>query len=68
MDIVWRFFQDGEQKWKWVKMNSGDCMLAESQHVFPDYEACLADAKLNGYAFLPAQVGTRRVARNFYYS
>jgi hypothetical protein len=55
MNVIWRFYMDTEQRWKWQQIGAGQAIVAESSTGYSDYEACLADAKDRGYVFLPAQ-------------
>ncbi len=65
MNVVWRFFQDEQQHWKWQQLSSDKSVVGESKAGYSDYEACLADARDHGHNFLPAQAArgkSRRLA------
>jgi len=55
MNVIWRFYLDGGQHWKWQQIGVGQAVVAESSKGYSDYDSCLADAQDLGYVFLPAQ-------------
>jgi hypothetical protein len=62
MNVIWRFYLDENQRWKWQQLSADRTVVAESSSGFKEYEACLASAKSKGHVYLPAQ-GSRVQAR-----
>ena len=56
MNVIWRFYMDGGRRWNWQQIGAGQAVVAESSKGYANYEACLANAKVRGYVYLPAQV------------
>jgi hypothetical protein len=55
MSVVWRFYMDQDRKWRWQQLGADRVLLAESRSAYKEYEGCLANARLEGYVFQPAQ-------------
>ena len=55
MNVVWRFFMDQNQAWKWQQLSADRTVISESAAAFREYEGCLADARVNGHVFEPSQ-------------
>jgi hypothetical protein len=55
MNVIWRFFVDETNNWKWQQLSADKTVVAESPTGFAEYEACLASAKSNGHVYLPSQ-------------
>ena len=51
MNVIWRFFVDGNQHWKWQQIGAGQSVVAESAKGYTNYEACMEDARDQGYVF-----------------
>ena len=66
-NLIWRFYADGNRKWKWQHLSVHGEVIAQSAGSFKDYESCLANAKENGHMFEPSQVKTRTVKPAPYY-
>ena len=44
----WRFFQDGESRWRWKYVMNGKA-VAQAYQGFAKYAECVADARTHGY-------------------
>ena len=62
VNVIWRFFIDGQQRWKWQQLSVDRSVVAESARGYKDYETCLANAQVQGHEYLPAK-GRRVQAR-----
>jgi len=62
VNVIWRFYMDGQQRWKWQQLSVDRSVVAESARAYKDYEACLANAQVQGHEYLPAK-GKRVQAR-----
>ncbi len=51
MNVIWRFFMDVNRRWKWQQIGAGQAVVAESPNAYTDYEACMEDARNQGYVF-----------------
>lgn len=60
MHFIWRFFTAEDGRWKWQRVTMNKEVIEESPSTYADYDGCLADAKLQGYHFLPAQPKLRQ--------
>ena len=55
VNLIWRFYTDGNQRWKWQQLSVGREVITESVVGYQEYEGCVADAKSKGYVFQPSQ-------------
>ena len=55
MNLIWRFYTDDSQRWKWQQLSVGREVITESDTAYQEYEGCVADAKSKGYVFHPSQ-------------
>ena len=55
MNLIWRFYTDDKQRWKWQRLSVSREVITESHAAYKEYERCVADAKDNGYIFQPSQ-------------
>ncbi len=55
MNIIWRFYMDPNQRWKWQRLSADRSVVSESASAFGEYDGCLADARENGHVFEPSQ-------------
>ncbi len=55
MNLIWRFYLDQERQWRWQRLSVGLAVIAESPKAYKEYEGCVANAKDQGYVFLPPQ-------------
>ena len=55
MNVIWRFFLDQNNRWKWQQLSTDRTVVAESPTAYKEYEACLASAKARGHVYMPAQ-------------
>ena len=55
VNLIWRFYTDDNQRWKWQQLSVSREVIAESSTAYKEYEACVADAKSKGYVFHPSQ-------------
>lgn len=62
VNVIWRFYMDGQQRWKWQQLSVDRSVVAESTRGYKDYETCLANASGQGHEYLPAK-GKRVQAR-----
>jgi hypothetical protein len=53
MNLIWRFYSDSDQRWRWQHLSFSGAVLAESSKAYAEYEGCLASATEQGYVFLP---------------
>lgn len=60
MHFIWRFYTAEDGRWKWQRLSIGKEVLAESPATYADYDRCLANAKNQGYEFLPSQPKLRQ--------
>ena len=44
----WRFFKDGEARWRWKYMMNGKA-VAQAYEGFVEYDDCVANARTHGY-------------------
>lgn len=58
MNVIWRFYVDGQQRWKWQQLSADRSVVAESAKAYKDYESCLANAQGQGHEHLPS-IGRR---------
>ena len=47
--VVWRFYTDPEQHWKWQRLSVWGEVISESTTSHQNYEGCLTDAQGSGY-------------------
>jgi hypothetical protein len=55
MNKVWRFFSDGNHKWRWELRRCDNTVVKASGAGFKEYEACVKNAEENGYRFSPSR-------------
>ena len=55
VNLIWRFYTDGNQRWKWQQLSVGREVITESVVGYQEYEGCVADAKSKGYVFHPSR-------------
>jgi hypothetical protein len=48
-NLVWRFFMDGNHRWRWQHLSVQHEVIAESSTSYKNYEECVADAADNGF-------------------
>jgi hypothetical protein len=53
MNLIWRFYMDQERQWRWQQLSVGSAVVAESPGGYKEYEGCVANARGQGYVFLP---------------
>ena len=58
MNVIWRFYVDGQQRWKWQQLSADRSVVAESAKGYKDYESCLANAQGQGHEHSPS-IGRR---------
>ena len=68
VNLVWRFYVDGNQQWRWQHLTVEGVVVTESECGHAEYEDCLADARANGHVFEPAQPRTNSGARHYFYA
>ena len=54
VNLIWRFYTDDSQRWKWQQLSVGREVITESATAYKEYEGCVADAKSKGYVFHPS--------------
>jgi hypothetical protein len=52
---IWRFYMDGDMRWRWQRLSVSKAVIAESNVAFSDYAQCVEDAQGDGYVPLPSQ-------------
>ena len=57
VNLIWRFYQDENRKWRWQQMIAGQEVVNHSPSAHLDYGRCLADARKRGYVFEMSQPG-----------
>lgn len=55
MNLIWRFYTDQDQRWRWQHLAVDRTVIEESRTAYKVYEECLADARDKGYVFQPSQ-------------
>ena len=55
VNLIWRFYTDDNQRWKWQQLSVSREVITESNAAYKEYEGCVADAKSKGYVFHPSQ-------------
>lgn len=55
MNIIWRFYSDPSNVWRWQQIAADRTVVSESQKAYKNYEGCLADAVEKGYVFQAPQ-------------
>jgi len=55
MNVIWRFYRDQNQRWKWQRLSVDRAVLAESASAYKEYDSCLADAQKSGHDYQPSQ-------------
>ena len=55
VNLIWRFYTDDKQRWKWQQLSVGREVITESDTAYKEYAGCVADAKSKGYVFHPSQ-------------
>jgi hypothetical protein len=53
-NLIWRFYVDPRQRWRWQHLSVQREVIAESPKSYKKYEDCLADATDKGYVFYPS--------------
>lgn len=61
MNLIWRFYIDERQQWRWQRLSMSKEVVADSPAGHADYDACVADAKREGYDYQNSQPGKIRV-------
>jgi len=60
MNIIWRFYSDPTQSWRWQRLSADRTVVSESLRGYKNYEGCLADAIAKGYRFQPSQAKSNK--------
>jgi hypothetical protein len=68
VSLVWRFYMDADQQWRWQHLTVEGAVVSESGTGHAEYESCLADARENGHLFEPAQPKASSAARHYFYA
>ena len=55
MNMIWRFYLDQNQRWRWQHLAFNLDVMAESGKGYKDYEGCVENAVAKGYISLPSQ-------------
>lgn len=55
MNAIWRFYQDGNQRWRWQRMSTDRTVVSECSKGHKEYDECVADAQTHGYVLEAAQ-------------
>jgi hypothetical protein len=63
MNLIWRFYLDPNQLWRWQHLAFNQTVVAQSRKGYNEYEHCLKNAQAHGYIFLPSQTA-RATVRN----
>lgn len=53
-NIIWRFYSDSANQWRWERLAFDGTVLENSMSSYKGYEDCLANAGIQGYVLLPA--------------
>lgn len=56
MNLIWRFYLDPNQQWRWQHLAFNLDVVAQSPNGYKDYEHCVENAVAQGYVFLPSQI------------
>jgi hypothetical protein len=69
MNVIWRFYLDPHQLWRWQQLLMSSDVVAASAKGFKEYQDCVENAQVQGYDFQPSkttQVTARgKVRRKF---
>ena len=55
MNLIWRFYSDSDHRWRWQRLSVDKRVVDESRAGYKEYESCLANAREQGYVFLPSR-------------
>lgn len=55
MNLIWRFYVDPNQQWRWQHLAFNLDVVAESPNGYKEYEHCVQNAITQGYVSLPSQ-------------
>jgi uncharacterized protein YegP (UPF0339 family) len=55
MNLIWRFYLDPNQQWRWQHLAFNHDVVAQSPNGYNEYERCVENAVTQGYVFLPSQ-------------
>jgi hypothetical protein len=59
---IWRFYVGPDGHWRWQRLSPDRLLISESRSGYAEYEGCLANAKEEGYVFLPSQDKLARIS------
>ena len=54
VNVIWRFYSDSDQQWRWQRVAFDGTILEHSKSGYAQYETCMANASESGYVFLPS--------------
>lgn len=60
MNLIWRFYLDENQQWRWQQLTVHGDVVAESRKGYKEYLGCVEDAQAHGYVCLPSQTKQAR--------
>jgi hypothetical protein len=55
MNLIWRFYSDPDRRWRWQRLSVDKKVVNESKSGYKEYESCVANAREQGYVYLPPQ-------------
>ncbi len=55
MNSIWRFYTGQDQRWRWQCLSTDKSVILESSAAYKEYEGCMANAREQGYVFVPSQ-------------
>lgn len=54
VNFIWRFYSDSAHHWRWQRLAYDGTVVEHSKSGFAQYESCLANAREQGYVYLPS--------------
>lgn len=54
VNLIWRFYSDSAHHWRWQRLAYDGTVVEHSKSGFAQYESCLANAREQGYEYLPS--------------
>ena len=54
-NLIWRFYLDSQQLWRWQQLRFNSEVAAESAKGFKEYQHCVDNAQAQGYDYQPSK-------------
>jgi hypothetical protein len=59
-NLIWRFYVDSEQLWRWQQLRFNTEVAAESAQGFKEYQDCVDNAQARGYCYQPSRTSQEK--------